>query len=212
MLLIPEIETVFIRTPRTGSRAIKLAIQARYPKTIELYHHMEADGVPTGYDRWRKIGVVRHPLERLWSLYKYLSSGLQIQSRYPTYAAAMKASVAIPFSDWILTNRIVFTSPYSTTGAMDFYPMFAVRHALPENWKSQFLYLRPDLGTKVYEYEMLAGGGLYAALDITPTVTNASPRQKRPAITAEAAAHVARVNEWEIDTLGYCIRELAEAA
>ncbi|MBL3684559.1 hypothetical protein F2981_16960 [Sinorhizobium meliloti] len=45
----------------------------KYPRSTLIYRHMEADGVPAGYDRWRKVGVVRHPVERLWSLYKFLA-------------------------------------------------------------------------------------------------------------------------------------------
>jgi len=72
MLLIPEIETVVILVPRAGSTSIKRAVLAKYPEAMMIYRHMEADGVPFGYDRWRKIGVVHNPIDRLCSLYKYL--------------------------------------------------------------------------------------------------------------------------------------------
>jgi hypothetical protein len=28
---------------------------------------MEADGIALGYDRWRRVGAVRNPLDRTWS-------------------------------------------------------------------------------------------------------------------------------------------------
>ena len=71
MILIPEIETIVILVPRTGSGSLKRAILKTYSKAHVLYRHMEADGVPHGYDRWRRVGVARNPLDRLWSLYKF---------------------------------------------------------------------------------------------------------------------------------------------
>ena len=61
MLLIPEIETVVVLVPRTGSGTLRRAIVQAYPKAMLIYRHMEADGVPAGYDRWSKVGVVRDP-------------------------------------------------------------------------------------------------------------------------------------------------------
>jgi hypothetical protein len=84
-----------ILTPRTGTRALKRAIAERYPQSFMLYRHMEADGVPQGYDRWPKIGVVREPVARLWSLYKYLKRfGLDFCEEHDTtYTAKMRQSV-----------------------------------------------------------------------------------------------------------------------
>ena len=71
-----------------------------------LYRHMEADGVPHGYDRWRKVGVVRNPVDRLWSLYKYLQRfGLDWCAEHDeTYTARMRASVEQPFEQWLIGN------------------------------------------------------------------------------------------------------------
>ena len=63
MILIPEKQVVLILVPRTGSGTLKRAVKARYPKSILLYRHMEADGGPAGYDRWQKIGIVRQTVE-----------------------------------------------------------------------------------------------------------------------------------------------------
>lgn len=51
MILIPEIQTVVILVPRTGSGSLRRAVAAKYPQSILLYRHMEADGVPAGHDK-----------------------------------------------------------------------------------------------------------------------------------------------------------------
>lgn len=153
MILIPEIETVVILVPRTGSGSLRRAVQGRWPKSILIYRHMEADGVPQGYDRWHKVGVVREPVERLWSLYKFL---LRFDGNHdPDYINAMRQSVAMPFDEWIVCNQVPFTSPYDSANRGRYWPQFTVRHPLPENRKSQFVYLRPDLGTEVHRFNHL---------------------------------------------------------
>lgn len=51
MILIPELETVVILVPRTGSGSLRRAIAEAYPSSMLVYRHMEADGIPAGYDR-----------------------------------------------------------------------------------------------------------------------------------------------------------------
>jgi hypothetical protein len=75
VIILPSIETVVVLVPRTGSGSLKRAILDRYQDAMPIYRHMEADGVPAGYDRWRRVGVCRHPVDRLWSLYKFCQSG-----------------------------------------------------------------------------------------------------------------------------------------
>lgn len=154
MIIIPELETVVILVPRTGTRSLKNSILTTYPQSFLLYRHMEADGIPQGYDRWRRLGVVRNPRDRLWSLYKYLQDfGLTWCSEHDeTYTKSMRDSVSVSFEDWLLTNNLPFTSPYDSAGLGRFYPTYTVRHPIPENKKSQFVYLRPDLGTEVWKY------------------------------------------------------------
>lgn len=193
MILIPEIETVVILVPRTGSGSLRRAIAAAYPRSMLLYRHMEADGVPQGYDRWRKVGVVRHPTERLWSLYKFLQ---EFDGQHdPAYIASMRASVRMPFSDWILNNQTPFTTPYDSADLGRFWPGYAVRHSLPENRKSQFMYLRPDLGTKVFPFANLAGFGDYLGVDLDRH--NATVDYAVPILTPEAEAHMHRCFRWD---------------
>lgn len=195
MILIPELQIVVILVPRTGSGSLRRAVAARYPQSMLIYRHMEADGVPQGYDRWQKVGVVRHPVHRLWSLYKFLSD-FNSKTHDPAYTAAMRNSVRAPFSEWIVHNETVFTSPYDRGGRGRFYPDFTVRHPVPENQKSQFVYLRPDLGTKISHYTRV--DQLYALLDVDPGRVNTTRSEPPPELSAEAQEHVARWFAWDL--------------
>lgn len=195
MILVPEIETVIILVPRTGSGSLRRAIAEKYPRSTLIYRHMEADGVPAGYDRWRKIGIVRHPVERLWSLYKFLRTF--DGDHDPAYIAAMRDSVSMPFSEWIVTNRVPFTTPYDSAGYGRFWPQYTVRHPLPENRKSQFMYLRPDLGTEILQF------GDHKAIkrefDVSLGRVNATEPTTRPMLTPDAQAHCERVFAWDFE-------------
>lgn len=199
MILVPELKTVVILTPRTGTRALKLAIAERYPQSTLLYRHMEADGVPFGYDRWRKVGLVRDPVDRLWSLYKYLERfGLDwCQEHDEAYTARMRASVVQPFEDWLIGNEVPFTTPYDSAGLGRFFPAYACRHPLPENRKSQFVYLRPDLGTEVYRFREIAD--FHGALGVQPAKINGTSDRLAPELSAAAQEYVARWFSWDLE-------------
>jgi len=207
MILVPEIQTVVILVPRTGSGSLKRAVAERYPRSMLIYRHMEADGVPLGYDRWRKVGVVRHPVERLWSLYRFLknfrgsSDPLYEEGNRQTYLEKQRRSVECPFDEWIVRNEIVFTSPYDSDGLNRFWPHFSVRHALPETRKSQFLYLRPDLGTEIYPFAQLSC--LFRELDVDGGHFNASGCvDPPPPLSAKAMDHLARFFAWDLEQTG----------
>lgn len=147
MLIIPEIETVVITPPRCGSTSVRNAVLKNYPKAMSLYRHMEADGVPHGYDRWSRICLVRRPLDRLWSVYKYMQ---QVETSGTEYwRERMHRASRVPFYEWILHNNEVFTEPYSREAAHVHYPYYHVLHRIPENRKSLYIYARPDLGTRM---------------------------------------------------------------
>lgn len=201
MIIIPEIETVVVLVPRTGTRSLKLAIRNAYPRSMMIYRHMEADGVPLGYDRWRRVGVVRHPVDRLWSLYKFIKimrgerDGLGKWE--PAYVTAQRRSVERPFCEWLTDNQTVFTSPYDSAGNGRFWPGFTVRHPLPETRKSQFLYLRPDLGTIVFRFDELAALGGSLGLDLGHH--HRTEGDAPPVLTAAAADHVQRYFDWDLE-------------
>lgn len=203
MIIIPDLETVVILTPRAASSAIKDAVKTRYPGSFRPYRHMEADGVPLGYDRWRKIGVVRDPVERLWSLWKYLremDGEPDGRGKWePAYVAAMRRWAGLPFDEWLVQNETVFTSPYASDGAR-FFPYFTVRHAMPENRKSQFVYLRPDLGTIIYRFDHVES--LAAELDIELLRDNGTDPGAPPALSEVAQDHVGRFFAWDIAVTG----------
>jgi hypothetical protein len=198
MIIIPEIEKVLILVPRVASTALKIAVLEKYKESILIYRHMEADGVPKGYDRWEKIGVVRDPIDRLWSLYSFLKN---FDGPYEKEHIAQQRSCIAgkSFSDWILTNKTVFTNPYDAGGSLKFYPRYTVGHSLPENRKSQFLYLRPDLGTKIFKYSRL--DDLLKELNIDSiTPINGSGKGVMPKLTKAAEIHIDNFFKWDLAT------------
>lgn len=211
MIIVPEIETVIILTPRCGSGALRDALLTTYPKAMMVYRHMEADGVPQGYDRWRRLGVVRHPVDRLWSLYKFIQLVAERSPDHdgkgkwePAYVEALARSLdGRSFNDWIVLNETVFTSPYDSAGHGRFWPTFTVRHPLPENRKSQFVYLRPDLGTEVWQFHALQhlaqNLGIVLAEDSRGVISHKTDGRVPPKLSPEARDHVSRVFAWDLE-------------
>lgn len=202
MILIPDLQITVILTPRAGSTALKEAILRTYPRAIMLYRHMEADGVPQAYDRWPKHGLVRHPVERLWSVYKYTRemSKHRNSAVFADYIRECEESAKRDFSDWIVNNRHVFASGgYGTYDTGDYHPFYSVKHALPENLKSAWVYLRPDLGTRIWQFDELAAFARFLKVELTKT--NASSEEPIPAISREAWNHIHRVHCWDLDVV-----------
>lgn len=216
MIIVPEIETVVILVPRTGTSALKRAVLATYPDAMMLYRHMEADGVPYGYDHWRRIGIVRDPVDRLWSLYlflKWMGAGRNADGRgkwEPTYVEKQRRSSDRPFCEWLIENETVFTSPYDSASGGKFYPGFAVHHPLPETRKSQFIYLRPDLGTEVWQFHAL--DHLQRELGIVAPRENENPnREPVPDLSPEAELHMRRWFQWDLDATRTAIDQRSAA-
>ena len=200
MILIPEISTVLILVPRTGSGSLRRAVLREYPEAMQIYRHMEADGIPYGYDTWRRVGVVRHPIDRMWSLYRFLGKFGGGQHD-PAFVAALRNSVDRPFGDWLIHNEIVFTSPYDRANRGRFWPGYACNHPIPENRKSQAVYIRPDLGTEYWNFEHL--DQLAASLGVTiQERENATTHDPAPALEQEAEAYARSVFAWDFSVTG----------
>lgn len=204
MIIIPEIETVVILVPRTGSGSLRKAIAQRYPKSFMLYRHMEADGVPQGYDRWRRVGVVRNPVERLWSLYKFLPS----VTRYGDLpqaklweAAQHDSTRGKSFEEWLLTNE----TPFAGTGG---FAYTECRHAMAENRKSARIYLRPDLGTQIIRYSDLSWQvGIYFGIsDFASFCENLTSHGPAPMLSVAAREYVEDVFAWDLQMCPYLER------
>lgn len=204
MLIVPELQTVFILVPRTGTGTLYREMLRVYPKAMLLYRHMEADGVPQGYDRWRRIGFVRHPVARLHSLYQFLGrfgGGAQVQGGAASADAerARRQVQGRTFEQWLLENTDPWTVPYDLNGNGHYWPILSRRNAAPENRLSQFAYLRPDLGTEVRHFADLCPSMVEWGLDpLQHHNATHTPPVPLP-LSDEARTHVERYCAWDLE-------------
>lgn len=206
MLIIPEHRAVLILPPRTGSTSIKEAVRARYPCAKSLYRHMERDSIPAAFRDWAVIGIVREPLARLHSLYRYMQR-IPETSGEPGWRARIAADTRRPFEDWLLRSTEPFNDPSVTCGRGDYY---AVRHVMPITRKSQFAWLRPDLGPiEILNFEDI--GALETRLDIRMPHRNASRAAPRPPISAAARQMLKTWHGWDLALYGHARRSAAAA-
>lgn len=210
MLIVPELQKVFILVPRTGTGSFYREMKRVYPRAMLLYRHMEADGCPMGYDRWERIGFVRHPLARLYSLWKFMQSfagGAQVQGGAASFdAARVRRQADRPFEDWLLNNVEPWTIPTDTNGEGAFWPVLSRMHASPENRISQFQYLRPDLGVTVWKFEDLRSHMAKLGLDVANVSNNTrdvlnlhNPALHEAVRAAEVQAHISRFQKWDLE-------------
>jgi hypothetical protein len=211
MIIIPEIEKVLILVPRTGSTALRKAVLEKYPRAMDLYRHMEADGVPAPYAHWPRLGVARDPVDRLWSLYNFInlvltSPGKQKKHR-PAHGHWLKRQVyaAQPsFSQWLRHCEEPFSTPHNLGSDVPYDPYYAVSNIMPETRKSQFHHLRPDLGTEVFFFEDDGLADIAMALDVSlpgyrHNAVECMP--ECPPLREDDAAHLWLHHKWEM--VGY---------
>jgi hypothetical protein len=207
MLIVPELKTVFILVPRTGTGTLYREMLRVYPRAMLLYRHMEADGCPQGYDRWRRIGFVRHPLYRLHSLYKFMQTfdgGNAVPNEDSDKRRIHRQVAGRTFEEWLLNNNEPWTVPFDLNGEGKYWPILSRRNPAPENRISQFAYLRPDLGTEVRHFETLRSSLREFDLD-ADTVKNSSAKQPLE-IGARGLVeqHLERYCAWDLNQM--CIR------
>lgn len=197
MIIIPEREVVIITPPRTASSSLLAACKEQYPLTMSLYRHMEADGIPFGYEKWCRYGIVRDPRERLYSLYKYLE---QLPPDMQWNQELCGEAREMVFSQWLIDSRVPFTNPFW----MDtrFNPRQQCLHPIPETRKSQWHYVRPDLGVTPivlgsWEWQQLLE--MLGLKDLK--VLNSS--RSLPSIGWGMAAekHLNQYHRWDVDTV-----------
>lgn len=195
MLIVPELHAIFILPPRTGSDTLCLELMRMYPNAFLLYRHGEADMVPRGYENWRKVGFVRHPLARLWSLYKYcaiLADRDNVIDELKAEVDRVAKSVQDKsFEEWVLTNEELFLPADSGL------PLLTQNHHVPETRKSQEIYLRPDLGTVILRFQDLAEHMAAWGLDTTKH-NGASPKVPCPPITKKLKKHLKKYFAWDM--------------
>ena len=111
---------------------------------------MEASGVPAEYSHFFKIGVLRNPIERLFSLYKY-SSQISLSNidenfknnnineilYYKNYIKCTCESIKNKsFNEWVVSNDFSFNNPYDCDG--NYVEFYSVKNIIPETKKVKF--------------------------------------------------------------------------
>lgn len=193
MIIIPEIETVFLHPPRTGAQAVKKGIKERYRGAFEITKHLEACSIPEEFSTYTKMGILRNPLDRLFSLYKHY----KLEGAWDgPFNEELRANSVLPFDEWILKNNHIFAKPEVADKT---YPKYLTIHKLPENRKSQYFYLRPDLGTIVIPYEHIQEieNGLDIKITSTTNSTRDVPPRKTPLIGGDALLHMQTFFHWD---------------
>jgi len=200
MLLVPEIQSVIIQPPRTGSTALRDAVQAAYPKAITLYRHMERPGIPMGYENWKVFCLIRSPFERLVSIYNYMTDFRPTSKpgggASEVWVKRLREDTDRPFPDWLASSTEVFTDPINHDGT--FLPYYNVLEKTPIARKSQYRWARPDMGP-VTLIDIQEAVVLYEHLGIRVEKVNASVRQTRPVLCSEVQSILESRFKWDLD-------------
>jgi hypothetical protein len=194
MIIIPELETVLLQPPRTGTSSVKDAVLNTYPKAFMLYRHMEANGIPVGYEKFHIVCQVRCPFERMESLFKYMSNPEFREDTNPTWFARVQAATAGGFEDWLLNSEYIFANP---TPSLDkhFRPRYMVNHAWREQIKSQRLWA--EGADQLIRYERLRGD-VMATLNIDLDLHRGRSSQQSLEWTPAMIQHMRDWHDWDI--------------
>lgn len=181
MLIIPERRAVVITPPRTGSTALRKAVLATYPRAFSPYRHMEATGIPFGYERWARYGIIRHPIQRLWSLFKFMQV---TTSGSEEWRARQREESARDFEQWLLSPRFCFCDPgVRGEWGSDFDAPYAIHNVIPEPLKSQAIYHQPVTGTEIIRME---DNLIEDILEVSLTVENGTRAEPIPRLSRAA--------------------------
>lgn len=198
MIIIPERELIIINPPRTGSTTIRNTVRAHFEYAFMPYRHMEADGVPFGYERYRKVCVIRDPVDRLWSLYKFIRS--LVAYRHSAWQEANQYyAFKYEFNEWIIHNKAVFSCNYQPGHAL-MEARYTVRRPMPENVKSQREYAVPELGTDFVLFEDL-DQFLFDLVGVVPMHLNGTDSAVVPRLVGAAYSYVHHVFAWDYEII-----------
>lgn len=194
MLIIPEHNTIAILPPRTGSTTLHYAVRDANPLSFLLYRHAERDAIPPGYESMNVVCFVRHPLSRMWSLYKFLCQLDPLTSADWAQNGVMDLLESVQgktFEDWLLHNETLFLPQHSG------HPGLYQAHYMPENTKSQWHYARPDLGTVILNFQDLPKHmeewGLPAQ-----HLNKTTQRVTAPKLEGKVLEHLEQFMSWEL--------------
>ncbi len=211
MLIIPSHETIVITPPRTGSTILRDIVLDEIPRSFSPYRHMEAAGIPFGYENYKRLCVIRHPLDRLWSLYKYVQ---HTAAGSPEWRKAQRDSTVNPeiggadrlsFSEWLLDNNTIFAGWTPKNGGVPSGP-YRTKHPRPETRKSQALYAYAGIDEdedKAVELHYFEDGTIWSALGLQPPTENHDSRNRskgpydRPTVSDEAIDATHARLEWD---------------
>ena len=148
MIIIPELEQVVIQPPRTGSTSLKTVLLDAFPLATNPHRHMERVGIPDEFKNYEIVGIVRHPYERLYSLWKYmryLKLDVAHSENHQRWADRIRKDADRPFEEWLLNSDDPFADMGGPGMTCD-SEYYRTANPYSAAKKSQFDYLRPDLG------------------------------------------------------------------
>lgn len=145
MLIIPELNTVVITPPRTGSTALRNAVLSKYKSAFSPYRHMERDGIPFAYRDCDVLCTFRRPVSRMKSLHRYMGEVSRARNPHaPRFWIDRLRARDPDFATWLVHSTEVFSDPYNDRG--DLVPHYSTMRPVPITRKPIADYARPDLG------------------------------------------------------------------
>lgn len=197
MLIIPELRTVVLQPPRTGTTSVRDAVLEKYPLSFMLYRHMEASGIPKGYDRWRRVCQIRNPVERLISVYKYMCEPPIRPHTSKVWVERCQQQTEKGWYWWLTKSDYPFAinEPNDTD---DFRPQYEIDNPIAEQIKSQREWA---LGATDYlRFEEISNEAKNL-LDIDIEHKNASIGD-RPHISPMSMSFIRTHHRWDCDFYG----------